>query len=399
MHVNKQLIAKETDTEEHAMRGHIRKRSKDSWEITIDLPRGLDGKRRQKTQTIKGTKKDAEKEITALLNRLDKGAYVKPHKKSVAEYLNEWLNHVEQTNIGRKTFQLHKEHIGKYIVPLIGNISLLRLEPFDIETMYMKLRKSGRIKSKGGLSEQTIKHIHSTLNNALKRAVKWKLLTNNPCIDVDKPIPKKTEMQALDENETAALLQSAKNTRLYAPILVAVTTGLRRGELLALRWKDIDFKRHKLNVIQSVEVTKTSLGFKEPKSKSGKRSIALPQVTVDIFLKHRKEQNEQRLMLGAGYKNLDLVFPNYDGAIWHPDVFSNVFRRHAVKINLKTTRFHDLRHTHATQLLLQGIHPKVVQERLGHSSIVITLDTYSHVLPNMQEEAAEKIDSIFKNAP
>jgi len=380
------------------MRGHIRKRSKDSWEITIDLPRGLDGKRRQKTQTIRGTKKDAEKEMTVLLNRLDKGTYVKPHKKTVTEYLNEWLNHIEQTTIGRKTFEGHKEHAEKYIIPLIGDIGLLRLEPFDIETMYTELRKSGRKKSKGGLSEQTIKHIHSTLNNALKRAVKWKLLTNNPCIDVDKPMPKKTEMQALDENETASLLRSVEDTRLHAPILVAVTTGLRRGELLALRWKDIDIKRHKLNVRQSVEVTKTSLGFKEPKSKSGKRSITLPQITINTLLKHRKEQNERRLMLGAGYKNLDLVFSDYDGNIWHPDVFSNVFRRHAVKIKLKTTRFHDLRHSHATQLLSQGIHPKVVQERLGHSTIVITLDTYSHVLPNMQEEAAEKIDSIFKNA-
>ena len=380
------------------MRGHIRKRSKDSWEITIDMPRGLDGKRRQKTQTIRGTKKDAEKEMTVLLNRLDKGSYVKPHKKTVTEYLNEWLNHIEQTTIGRKTFEGHKELIEKYIIPLIGDISLLRLEPFDIETMYTELRKSGRKKSEGGLSEQTVKHIHSTLNNALKRAVKWKLLTNNPCIDVDKPNPKKVEMQALDENETASLLRSVENTRLYAPILVAVTTGLRRGELLALRWKDVDFKHHKLSVRQSVEVTKTSLGFKEPKSKSGKRSITLPQITIDSLLKHRKEKNEQRLMLGAGYKNLDLVFSDYDGDIWHPDVFSNVFRRHAVKIKLKTTRFHDLRHTHATQLLSQGIHPKVVQERLGHSTIVITLDTYSHVLPNMQEEAAEKIDSIFKNA-
>jgi len=323
---------------------------------------------------------------------------VKPHKKTVTEYLNEWLNHIEQTTIGRKTFEGHKEHIENYIIPLIGDIGLLRLEPFDIETMYTELRKSGRKKSKGGLSEQTIKHIHSTLNNALKRAVKWKLLTNNPCIDVDKPMPKKTEMQALDENETASLLRSVEDTRLYAPILVAVTTGLRRGELLALRWKDIDFKRHKLNVRQSVEVTKTSLGFKEPKSKSGKRSITLPQITINTLLKHRKKQNEQRLMLGAGYKNLDLVFSDYDGDIWHPDVFSNVFSRHAKKIKLKTTRFHDLRHTHATQLLIQGIHPKVVQERLGHSTIVITLDTYSHVLPNMQEEAAEKIDSIFKNA-
>ena len=122
------------------MRGHIRKRSKDSWEITIDLPRGLDGKRRQKTQTIRGTKKDAEKEMTVLLNRLDKGTYVKPHKKTVTEYLNEWLNHIEQTTIGRKTFEGHKEHIEKYIIPLIGDIGLLRLEPFDIETMYTLAR-------------------------------------------------------------------------------------------------------------------------------------------------------------------------------------------------------------------------------------------------------------------
>jgi integrase len=380
------------------MRGHIRKRSKDSWEITIDLPRGLDGKRRQKTQTIKGTKKDAEKEMTNLLNRLDKGSYVKAHKKTVTEYLNEWLNHIEQTTIGRKTFEGHKQHIEIYITPIIGDIDLLRLEPFDIETMYTELRKSGRKKSKGGLSEQTIKHIHSTLNNALKRAVKWKLLVNNPCNDVDKPKPKKVEMQALDENEIASLIRSSENTRMYAPIIVAVTTGLRRGELLAMRWKDLDFKRQVLHVRQTVETTKTNLSFKEPKSKSGKRSITLPQVTIDALLKHRKEQNEQRLMLGSGYKNLDLVFPNYDGDIWHPDVFSNVFRRLAIKIKLKTTRFHDLRHTHATQLLLQGIHPKVVQERLGHSTIVITLDTYSHVLPNMQEEAAEKIDSAIRNA-
>ena len=195
--------------------------------------------------------------------------------------------------------------------------------------------------------------------------------------------------------QTADLLNKLRSSSLYLPVLLAAATGMRRGELLALRWRDVDLSTSRATISQALEQTKEGVRFKTPKTDRSRRTIALPKFAVDALETHRKEQAEQRLKLGPAYESQDLVIARADGSPWPPDTFSTAFASFIRRSGLSRIRFHDLRHTHATQLLKQGVHPKVVSERLGHSKIGITLDTYSHVLPGMQEDAALRIEKTL----
>jgi integrase len=205
-------------------------------------------------------------------------------------------------------------------------------------------------------------------------------------------------MQVLSETQIARMLALASGTDLYVPILLAVTTGMRRGEILALTWQDFDPKSGHLTVTKSLEQTKEGLTVKAPKTAKGRRTIPLPAITVQALKRHKAEQGRRRLRLGALYQELGLICAGPDGSHQEPDSFSQRFQIFLKKTDLPHIRLHDLRHTHATQLLKQGVHPKVVAERLGHSSIAITLDTYSHVVPGLQEEAARQLDRVLKKA-
>ena len=257
---------------------------------------------------------------------------------------------------------------------------------------------SGRKDGKGGLSAQTVLHFHRLIHRALGQAVRWQLLARNPAEAVEPPRPQRTEMRVLEDAQIALLLKSLEGSRLHAPVLLAVSTGLRRGELLGLRWSDVDLERACLTVRCSIEQTKNGIRFKTPKTERSRRAVALPSFTVDMLRAHKREQTEARLKLGPAYQNDDLILPREDGLPWPPDSFSTAFAAFIRRSRLPHVRFHDLRHSHATQLLKQGVHPKIVSERLGHSKVGITLDTYSHVLPSMQEDAARKIDAALRDA-
>jgi integrase len=205
-------------------------------------------------------------------------------------------------------------------------------------------------------------------------------------------------MRALDEDETASLLSLLGESRLYMPVMLAVTTGLRRGELLALRWANIDLATGTITVVQSLEQTKEGLRFKSPKTHRSRRSIALPAITVEALRSHRVNQAKERLSLGPVYVDHDLVCPRPGGAPWPPDMFSTAFAAFVRRSGMKPFRFHDLRHSHASHLLRAGVHPKIVSERLGHSTVGITLDTYSHVLPGMQKDAVRLLDAALTAA-
>ena len=206
-------------------------------------------------------------------------------------------------------------------------------------------------------------------------------------------------MCALDDAATAKLLRAATGSRLAIPVTLAVATGLRRGEILALRWKDVDLERASLAVRQSLEQTRSRLcSFKQPKTTKGRRVVALPALAVDALRQHKIEQAKMKLALGGAYEDHDLVCARDDGRPWPPDAFSTAFGGLVRRSEVPAIRFHDLRHTHATQLLRQGVHPKIVSERLGHSTVGITLDVYSHVLPGMQEEAALRTDEALRAA-
>jgi integrase len=202
-------------------------------------------------------------------------------------------------------------------------------------------------------------------------------------------------MQVLDETETATLLGRLENSRLYIPVLLAITTGLRRGEILGMRWSDVDLSKGSVMVVSSLERTVEGLKFKSPKTHRSRRAVALPPLTIDALRTHRAEQAADRLAIGPNYNDNGLVCPAPGGSPWRPDAFSASFAKAIRRMDVRKVRFHDLRHSHATHLLRAGVHPKVVSERLGHSSVGITLDTYSHVLPGMQQDAVKLIDAAL----
>lgn len=380
------------------MRGHLRKRGKNSWAIVLELGRDANRRRRQKWHSVRGKREDAERELGRLLNEVGTGSYVEPAKMTVQEYLERWLSDYARPKVAPKTLERYEEMIKSHINPSIGHHKLPKLRPLYVQSFYSDALLKGRKNGKGGLSPQTVTHFHRVLHKAFDQAVKWQMLARNPIDAVQPPRAERKEMQALDEPETAKLLQLVEGRRLYMPIFLAITTGLRRGEILGLRWSDLDLIGARLQVNQSLEQTKDGLRFKTPKTNRSRRTLALPALIVEALRVHYVEQAKERLSLGPAYHTNNLVCARADGSPWPPDVLSTAFATLILKSKFKHVRFHDLRHTHATQLLKVGIHPKIVSERLGHSNIGITLDTYSHVMPGMQEAAMEQLNASLARA-
>ncbi len=380
------------------MRGSIQKRGKRSWRLVFDLERGHTGKRRQKAVTFRGTKRDAETELSRILAEIKNGGFVDPGNITVNEYLDQWLEHVS-TKTAAKTHERYEEIVRLGLAPHLGTIKLSKLRPIDIQGLYADALKSGRLHRTGGLSARSVLHYHRILSQALKQAVKWQLLPRNPADAVEPPRPEQKEMVALDENQTAILIEKVNGTALYIPVFLAVTTGMRRGEVLGLRWCDVDLDRGTLSVTQTLEKTREGgLHFKQPKTRKSRRTISLPSITVDALRKHRAEQMELYLSLGSGWDDGGLVCTKAAGEPVNPNTLTSGFASRVRDMDIPRVRFHDLRHTHATQLLKEGVHPKVAQERLGHATIAVTLDLYSHVMPGMQEDAAARVDRALKTA-
>lgn len=380
------------------MRGHIRKRGRKSWSIVVEVDRDAAGRRRQKWETVQGTKKKAEARLAEILHALETGLYIEPAKLTVGQYLEKWLE-ATKPNIAGKTFERYAEIARRQLAPALGKILLSKLSPLQIQAAHAKALTSGRLDGKKGgvLSAQTVLHHHRVLREALNQAVKWRLLARNPADAVDPPKPQRKEMHAIDATKMAWLLDIVGGTRLYMPVLLALTTGMRRGEFLGVRWADIDFEAATVAVRRSIEQTKEGVRFKSPKGKRG-RLLHLPALTIEALKVHRAAQDLSRAAIGEAYASGDLVCAQPDGNIWPPDTFSVQFAKLAKRIGMKGVRLHDMRHSHATHLLQEGVHPKVVSERLGHSTVSITMDIYSHVMPGMQESAAGKIDATLKIA-
>jgi integrase len=262
---------------------------------------------------------------------------------------------------------------------------------------YAKALKSGRRDGKGGLGPETVRYMHRVLRHALQQAVRWQLLVRNPCDAVNPPKIERKEMKALDVGGTAALIEKARDTSLFVPILLGVLCGMRRGEITALRWRSIDLERRQLSIVASTEQTRDGIREKPPKSGRG-RTVALPSLVIVELRQHRLRQAEALLKLGVRLSEDHHVVTRADGAPLQPRSLTHGFEIFLRKHGLQRVRLHDLRHSHATHLLASGVHPKVAQERLGHSSVAITLDLYSHILPGMQSEAADRVDLMLQDA-
>ncbi len=363
----------------------------EAWSLAIEQPRRPDGRRRKKWYTVHGTKKQAEARLAEILHEMNEGTYLEPSPMPLGAFLDQWLT---QTGgrLSARTRERYASIIARHLKPALGERSLRALTPLQIQGYY------GEALGEAGLAPSTVRKHHHLLRKALGQAVRWGLLARNPAASVEPPKAVRREMRALDRRETAKLLAAAQGGRLYVPVLLAVTSGLRRGELLGLRWRDLDLENASLTVRQSLEETGAGLGFKQPKTARSRRRVPLGETTVAALKRQRAAQEQERLALGELYRDQGLVFTRPEGSPLSPAAFSLAFTRLVRKCGLAGTRLHDLRHTHASLLLAQGVHPKIVSERLGHASVAITLDTYSHVLPGLQEAAVAQFDAGLATA-
>lgn len=380
------------------MRGHIRKRGKQSWAVVLERERDGSGKRCQKWHSIKGTRKDAELELAKLLGSVVTGDYIEPAKMKVGDFLGKWLNDCARFNVGGKTFERYAEIVRNHLAPTFGTLRLTKLTPLHIQAHYSQARQNGRKDGRGGLSAQTVLHHHRVLHRALQLAVKWRILSRNPADAVEPPRPEYKEVRVIDEMQSVWLIEAAAGTRLHVPIVLAVCTGMRRGEILALKWDDVDLDLGFLSVRRALEQTREAVVFKEPKSRHGRRAISLPPLAIDFLRAHRTKQESLKDLLGCAYQDNGLVCCCDDGRIWKPSAFTSAYCSLLRRRRIANVPFHALRHSHASQLLRAGVSPKLISERLGHSKVGFTLDVYAHLLPGMQEEAAHLIDAGLRAA-
>lgn len=396
------------------MKGHIRRRGARSWEIKVDVGRDpVTGKRTTKYHSARGTKRDAETELTRILASLDAGTYTEPQRITVAEFLRTWIDHA-RTMVSAKTHERYAEIVDKHLIPTLGHHKLQKLQPIHIQAAWSDALVKGRRPrpqapaadnaaaaepaAARGLSALTVRHHHRVLRQALANAVRLRLRPINPADEVKPPRVPHKALKVLDPAQTMRLLAAIGHTAVYIPALLALTCGLRRGEILALRWRDVDLEGGTLSVVQSLEQTKTGVTFKAPKTARGRRTIAIPSIAIDALRKHRVAQGELRLRLGLGRDDDALVVARPDGLPVQPRTLTHEFARLVRRVDVPRVRFHDLRHSHMTHLLQAGINPKIASERAGHASVSITLDVYSHVLPGMQEDAAAKVDAALRKA-
>ena len=380
------------------MKGSIRQRSKGSWEICIDTGRDpATGKRMRHFESVKGTKKAVQQRMHELLHALEQGAYVRPSRLTVAQFLGEWLRDYARPNTASRTCERYEEIVRVHLIPALGSFPLLALQPHHIQKYYARALETGRRDGKGGLSTLTVHKHHRILYESLRYGVRQGILIRNPAEAVTPPHGQSKKPAMVGANRVQLILEAAKETPYYALFFTDAYTGLRRGELLGLRWGDVDLEKSTLSVVQTLQQLRNGeYIFREPKSKRGRRQIALSPSLAIVLWEHRLKQEHARKLLGKPLESTDLVFSHPDGRPIRPDSVTRAFPEIAESVGLRGVRLHDLRHAHATILLQQGVNPKIVQERLGHSSVSTTLDIYSHVLPGLQEAAARQFDESFE---
>jgi len=357
-------------------------RWRDGWRAAITLERGgrlwLYGKKRGEV---------ADK-LDAAVRARAAGALVGSPRQTVGVFLERWLESTRPT-VRPSTWIRYAQLVRVHMLPSLSKIQLGSLTAQHLEDLYAE-----RIAA--GAAPRSVHHVHAVLRRALNVAGRWGLIVRNPTADISPPRVPGREMRTLSEEQLRALLTAAAGERLEALFVLAVTTGMRQGELLGLRWRALDLDARSLNVTTTLQRATKGYAFGEPKTKSSRRRIELSRQAVAALRRHHVAQAAERLAAGTAWENLDLVFANEAGRALSPSELTNVYHRRVLKrAGLERIRFHDLRHTAATILLGRGVHPKIVSEMLGHTSIAITLDLYSHVIPTMQQDAAAAFDLVI----
>lgn len=364
--------------------GTIVKRADGRWMGAMTLPNG------NRKWFYGKSRKDVSLQLNAALQDREKGLLVTSPNQTVAQYLDRWLKDSVKSSVRPRTYECYELNVRR-LVPHIGRLLLSKLSPAHVQACYGALLKSG-------LSRRSVELAHAVLHRALRQAVQWGLVGRNVTEAVAVPRPERQEMQTLTAEQVRQLFESTADDRLHALWVLLITTGLRLGEATALRWEDIDLNSNRLVVRRALQRQKgVGLVFVEPKTQRSRRTVHLAVGTVAALREHRRRQVEGRLAAGPLWEDQGLVFCNLTGGPLSPSQVDKEFHRAVDKAGLPRLRVHDLRHTAATLLLAKGVHPKVVQEMLGHSTITLTLDTYSHVLPALHAEAAAQMDALFRS--
>jgi len=366
------------------------KNGKISWQVTVEGVRDpVTGERKRYSKTVHGTKKQAMVVARQLEDAILGGNLIAPAPIKLSKWMDDWLTNY-LPNIAQTTRDGYEEKIKNYIVPNLGHIPINALTPNHIQSWVNKLQQSG-------LSPKTIRNAYNNLNAALKKAVVLRMIPHNPCEGVELPKLQRYEAKIYDTTDIQKALDAAKGTGIYLLVLLGVSVGLRRGEIAGLRWKDINFSARTITIKNNRVHAKRGVVQKAPKTKAGKRTISVGSEVISALRDARQDYNAAAT--APGFQNLGYVVCKEDGTPYHPDSLTTKWERFTAANNLPHVRLHDLRHSNATALIQAGVSPKVVQQRLGHSDITVTLNTYTHVLPCMDQEAAAKIDDIIFAKP
>ena len=377
-------------------RGFVQKRGR-TWTAYYYLTTGAG-----RQQCSKGgfrTKALAQGFLNDTMAALQRDELVEPTRLSVGEYLlDRWLPIMANT-LRPSTWQSYKHSIEQHVIPTLGHLQLQRLTADHLDQLYAQLLTTGRVDGKGGLAPKTVRSIHTIVHKALRDAERKRLVNRNVAHAADPPRVRAhdREMKTWTANQVRVFLAGMHGHRLYPAFLLAATTGMRRGEVLGVRWHDIDFAATppRLSIVQTVLSINYQLSFGAPKTNRGRRSIALDRTTVDALRAHHEQQKTERTLVGDGYTSRDLAFARPDGAPIHPDYFSQAFDRAVARLGLPKIRLHDLRHTHATLGLAAGVPAKVMSDRLGHATVAFTQDVYMHAIPQLEADAAEQVAALI----
>lgn len=371
------------------------------YSIIIEMDRDpKTGKRKRKKVRAKENgkilnQKETKKLMTKLLYEIEQGTYIEPSQLTLEDFFQQWIDNYCNSNLESTTAENYGIIISKHIVPGLGNIPIGKLRPLHIQNYYTEKLQNGRVDGKGGLSNRSVRYHHSILNKALDTAVKWKIISHNPCKDVNPPKKIIKEKKIFTPEQLKTFFKYIKDKPLFELFFLDPYTGLRRGELLGLQWQYVNFNKEEIQVVNTIQIVNKQIIFKKPKNKKSIRTIPLSHECFFMLKRLQQKQKRHKLKYAKAYQDYDLLFCNEDGTPLNPKSVSKRFGEYAKDAGLKDLTLHSMRHTFATYLLGSGKDLKTVQELLGHKLASTTLDTYGHAIPGNKKEAINDLSNIF----
>lgn len=382
----------------------IEKRGKDSYRFVVSVGFDANGKRVRKTKTVKASNMREARKLAAQFEvEVYSGEYITSQKMTFKAFVEEWKTKYAQEHLSPNTLETYMLHLKNRIVPVFKEVKLEKIKPLHILDFLKSLEKEGIRKDgkEGTLSTSTIEYNHRILKNIFNRAVEWQVIKNNPMEKIKKPRRVQKETSVYNEAEAEMLINYLNKEEIMWQIMIkiAITTGLRRGEMLGLEWKHINFEKGTLQVKQAVTYVNRQHIIREPKTKNSVRTVALPVTLVEELKKYKAIWNKDRLKASNLWEGgeYSFIFSSWNGKPLHPSSVTTWWRRFINKHHLRFIRFHDLRHTSATLLINSGVHAKIISSRLGHADIRTTMNIYGHALQEADKEATKHFDKLFTN--